>query len=51
MDERQTIEQRKTLMKRLRMTGRNETICLMDWQVALLIEWIEELQERTKGNE
>lgn len=44
-------EQRKALMKRLKMTGRNETICLMDWQVELLIAWIEELKERANENE
>ena len=41
-------DQRRHLMKRLRMTGKNETICLMDWETRIIIEWIEELKRGKK---
>lgn len=37
---------REQVLKRLRLTRRNETICLMEWEVRVLIEWIEELNGR-----
>ena len=39
-------EQRKRIMKRLEMTRQNETICLQDWEVEILIEWINELKAK-----
>lgn len=39
-------EQRERILKRLKMTRRNETICLRDWEVEILIEWINELKGR-----
>jgi hypothetical protein len=39
-------EQRERILKRLKMTRQNETICLRDWEVEILIEWINELKGR-----
>lgn len=39
-------EQRERIMRRLKLTRRNETICLRDWEVEILIEWINELKGR-----
>ena len=39
------IQNRNDLLKRLKMTGKNETICLVDWQAKILVDWIEELRK------
>lgn len=39
------IQNRKDLLKRMKMTGKNETICFSDWQVKILVDWIEELRK------
>ena len=39
----------KTL-KRLRETKQNEGICLMGWQARQLVEYIDELEERSGKN-
>lgn len=41
-------EQRDRIMRRLKLTRRNETICLRDWEVDILVEWIDEMKGRTK---
>ena len=41
-------EQRERILKRLKMTRRNETICLRDWETEILVEWINELKGREK---
>ena len=41
-------EQRERILKRLKLTRRNETICLRDWEVDILVEWIEEMKRRGK---
>lgn len=41
-------EQRDRIMRRLKLTRRNETICLRDWEVDILVEWIEEMKRRGK---
>ena len=41
-------EQRERIMRRLKLTRRNETICLRDWEVDILVEWIDEMKGRTK---
>jgi hypothetical protein len=46
VDER---ERREHVLERLRRTGRNETVCLMDWEARLIVEWIEE--KGGNGNE
>ena len=40
--------QRKEILKRLKMTRRNEGICLQGWQTEILVKWIEEMEERKK---
>ena len=44
-------EQRKRLLKRLRQTGRNETICLAQWQIEILLDYINELKGVKKVEE
>lgn len=44
-------EQRERIMRRLKLTRRNETICLRDWEVDILVEWIEELKRGNVMNE
>ena len=39
MDEQ---NQRNQIMKRLKATKRKETICLMGWEVEILVRWLEE---------
>ena len=39
------LQHRNELLKRLKMTGKNETICFSDWQVKILVDWIEELRK------
>ena len=39
------LQNRKDLLKRMKMTGKNETICFSDWQVKILVDWIEELRK------
>ena len=39
-------EQRERIMRRLKLTRRNETICLRDWEVDILVEWIDEMKGR-----
>jgi hypothetical protein len=49
--DQQKHERRRQIFKRLKLTGRNETICLMGWETEILVDWIIELKERTKSNE
>lgn len=50
MDLKQEADRRHVL-KRLRDTRRNETICLMGWEVGILLAWIDEMRERILSNE
>ena len=38
----QEREQVKTILKRMRKTRHGETICLMSWEVMLLLKYIDE---------
>ena len=40
---------RLQIMKRLKATGRNETICLWGWEVETLLKMIEELKNKARG--
>ena len=42
---------RRQIIKRLKLTGQNETICLMDWEVAELLEYIHELEKKARERE
>lgn len=44
-------EQRERIMRRLKLTRRNETICLRDWEVDILVEWIDEMKGRDAMDE
>lgn len=44
-------EQRDRIMRRLKLTHRNETICLRDWEVDILVEWIDEMKGRDAMDE
>ena len=43
-------KQRREILKRLKQTRRNETICLMGWETEILVAWIEDLKARDKEN-
>ena len=45
MDERDE-DQRRHIMKRLRATRRNESICLQGWEVAVLLRYHDEMRDR-----
>lgn len=38
-----TATERRRIMKKLKMTGKGETVCLMDWEVNTLVEWLDSL--------
>ena len=40
--------ERKSVLKRLKLTRRNETVCLMWWEVKILLDWIEENERRNE---
>jgi hypothetical protein len=41
-----TEDERRRIMKRLRMTKRNESICLQGWETQILVAWIEGLTKK-----
>jgi hypothetical protein len=41
--------QRAQIFKRLRQTGRNETVCLWGWETAIILDYINDL-ERGRDN-
>lgn len=44
-------ERQKAVLRRIRMTAQNETICLADWEVRLLIGYIDSLKSKLKKAE
>ena len=42
-------ERRKRVLKKLTQTRRGETVCLMYWEVALLLDYIYELKRGNKN--
>ena len=40
--------ERKSVLKRLKLTRRNETVCLMWLEVKILLDWIEENERRNE---
>lgn len=38
-----TPTERKRIMKKLKKTRKGETICLMDWEVEILVSWFDSL--------
>jgi hypothetical protein len=46
-----SAEMIKHILKRLKMTRLNESICLSGWEVSVLLEWIDEIMKGRKDNE
>ena len=46
MTEREERELRRQVLKKLRLTGRNETACLAYWEITILLDYIRKLIER-----
>ena len=44
-------DQMKHILKGLRMTRRNESICLQGWQTEALVEYINELERKAAEHE
>ena len=38
-----TATERKRVMRKLRMTRKGETVCLVDWEVEILVSWFDSL--------
>ena len=41
-------EKLKQVLRRLKLTRRSETVCLMEWECRLILEYIAELERREK---
>ena len=41
---------RERIRRNLINTRTGETICLQDWEITILLEWIKELEREVKGN-
>lgn len=46
-----SAEMIKHILKRLKMTRLNESICLSGWEVSVLLEWIDEIMKGRKNDE
>ena len=44
-----TFIKRERIRRELIKTKQGETICLQDWQVEILLEWIKELEREVKA--
>ena len=47
-EERRLPIKRERIRRELMRTKDGETICLQDWQIEILLEWIKELEERVR---
>lgn len=47
-EKRRVPIKRERIRRELMKTKDGETICLQDWQVDILLEWIKELEERVR---
>ena len=45
-EKRHLFIKRERIRRELMRTKARETICLQDWQVDILLDWIKELEER-----
>ena len=45
-EKRRLFIKRERIRRELMRTKPGETICLQDWQIDILLEWIKELEER-----
>lgn len=39
-------QRRETVLRKLRRTGRGETVCLADWEVKLLLGYIDDMKRK-----
>ena len=47
-EKRRLLIKRERIRRELMKTKDGETICLQDWQIDILLEWIKELEERVR---
>lgn len=47
-EQEQYAERRKRVLKKLAQTRRDETVCLMYWEVAIVLDYIYELRKGCK---
>lgn len=47
-EKRRLFIKRERIRRELMKTRDGETICLQDWQIDILLEWIKELEERVR---
>ena len=47
-EKRRQLIKRERIRRELMRTKPGETICLQDWQVEILVDWIKELEERVR---
>jgi hypothetical protein len=41
-------QRREAVLRKLRRTGRGETVCLADWEVKLLLGYIDDMQRKAE---
>ena len=41
-------QRRETVLRKLRRTGRGETVCLADWEVKLLLGYIDDMKRKAE---
>lgn len=47
-EKRRLFIKRERIRRELMRTKPGETICLQDWQIDILLEWLKELEERVR---
>lgn len=50
-EEQEREARRKAVVKKLRKTGKGETVCFQWWEVELLIEYINQLKGAAKNGD
>ena len=41
-------QRREAVLRKLRLTGRGETVCLADWEVNLLLDYIDDMKRKAE---
>ena len=44
-------QRREAVLRKLRRTGRGETVCLADWEVKLLLGYIDDMKRKAEKRE
>ena len=47
-EKRRLFIKRERIRRELMRTKPGETICLQDWQIDIILEWLKELEERVR---